>query len=146
MSHGHSNFTLGFAIAPKSFGKFAGDLLVGNFGNGNINAYNPNTGAFLGSLHDASNHTLSIDGLWALSFGNGGNAGSKDTLFFTDGPAGESHGLFGSLSLMAEVDNGRVVECGNGRKRARSAGASPIRTPHRPLGLLKELIRLHSHS
>ena len=97
--HGQLDSPWGLAIAPSSFGKFAGDLLVGNFGSGHINAYNPNTGTFLGSLRDASNHNqpLFIDGLWSLSFGNGGNAGSKDTLFFTAGPNHESNGLFGSL-------------------------------------------------
>ena len=100
MSHGQLDSPWGLAIAPKSFGKFAGDLLVGNFGNGHINAYNPNTGTFLGSLRDASNHNrpLTIDGLWGLIPGNDGSAGNSKTIYFTAGPNHESDGLFGSLT------------------------------------------------
>lgn len=99
--HGQLDSPWGLAIAPSSFGKFAGDLLVGNFGNGHINAYNPNTGTFLGSLRDASNHNrpLTIDGLWGLIPGNDGSAGNSNTIYFSAGPGGESHGLFGSLTV-----------------------------------------------
>jgi uncharacterized protein (TIGR03118 family) len=89
----------GLAIAPSSFGKFAGRLLVGNFGNGQINAYNPNSGTFLGSLRDASrpNRPLTIDGLWGLIPGNDHSAGNSNTIYFSAGPNGENDGLFGSL-------------------------------------------------
>ena len=90
----------GLAIAPSSFGSFAGDLLVGNFGNGMINAYNATTGAFVGALDGNDGSPLVIDGLWGLTVGNGSAAGgSLDTLFFTAGPNGESDGLFGSLAV-----------------------------------------------
>ncbi len=79
------------------FGTFSNDLLVGNFGDGRINAYNPSTGAFLGQLQDTSGSPIVIDGLWGLRFGNGGTAGSTSMLFFTAGIEEESHGLFGSL-------------------------------------------------
>jgi uncharacterized protein (TIGR03118 family) len=93
----------GLAMTPAGFGKFSGDLLIGNFGNGKIHAYDPNAllgnGEFKrrGVLHSADGPPLKIDGLWALQFGNGAAAGPKTTLFFTAGPQGESHGLFGSL-------------------------------------------------
>ncbi|MGZ3681874.1 MAG: TIGR03118 family protein, partial [Ktedonobacterales bacterium] len=73
------------------------DLLVGNFGDGRINAINPRTGGFLGQLRDANDKPITIDGLWGLDFGNGANAGPTTTLFFTAGPDDEMHGLFGSL-------------------------------------------------
>jgi uncharacterized protein (TIGR03118 family) len=92
------NSPWGLAMAPATFGKFAGDLLVGNFGDGLINAYNPATGAFAGTLQDAGGNNIVIHGLWALAFGNGGSGGDKDTLYFTAGPSGQKHGLLGSVS------------------------------------------------
>jgi uncharacterized protein (TIGR03118 family) len=94
----------GLQIAPTSFGSFAGDLLVGNFGNGMINAYNATTGAFVGTLDGANGKPLVIDGLWGLTIGNGFSGppfsgGRLDTLYFTAGPNGESNGLFGSLAV-----------------------------------------------
>ena len=97
------NSPWGLAIAPASFGKFASDLLVGNFGDGLINAYNPTTGAFVGTLQDATGSNISIQGLWALTFGNGGSGGDKDTLYFTAGPGQQQHGLLGSISANPNV-------------------------------------------
>jgi uncharacterized protein (TIGR03118 family) len=93
----------GMTIAPAGFGPFGGSLLVGNFGDGAINAFDPSTGIFLGALHGASGSPLHIRGLWGLTFGNGGNGGSPDLLYFAagiPGPGGEleDHGLFGSLA------------------------------------------------
>jgi uncharacterized protein (TIGR03118 family) len=88
----------GLAIAPAGFGSLAGDLLVGNFGDGRIHAYNPLTGALLDTLTDASNSPISIDGLWALRVGNGGQGGDPDKVYFTAGPGGESGGRFGFLA------------------------------------------------
>ena len=99
--HGQLNAPWGLTIAPDSFGRFAGDLLVGNFGDGQINAYEElGNGHFAhrGELRDESGKSLSIDGLWALEVGQGGNNGPAGTLFFTAGPAGETHGLFGRLN------------------------------------------------
>jgi uncharacterized protein (TIGR03118 family) len=99
--HGQLNAPWGLALAPEGFGRFGGDLLVGNFGDGQINAYEelPN-GHFehRGELRGSDGMPLSIDGLWALRFGNGANAGPTGTLFFTAGPDEESHGLFGSIT------------------------------------------------
>jgi uncharacterized protein (TIGR03118 family) len=97
ISRGHLNSPWGMAIAPPGFGQFGGALLVGNFGDGHINAYNPFTGQFLGQLHNARNHPLVIDGLWGLRFGNNAAAGSSNILFFTAGPDHEMHGLLGAL-------------------------------------------------
>jgi uncharacterized protein (TIGR03118 family) len=99
--HGQLNAPWGLAMAPESFGRFGGDLLVGNFGDGQINAYAElGNGHFehRGELRSSDGKTLTIDGLWALEFGNGGAAGPTDTLFFTAGPDDESHGLFGSIT------------------------------------------------
>jgi uncharacterized protein (TIGR03118 family) len=96
-SQGTLNSPWGVARAPASFGQFGNALLVGNFGDGRINAFNANSAAFLGQLADTRGAPIVIDGLWALIFGNGANAGSTNTLFFTAGPGDEAHGLFGSL-------------------------------------------------
>jgi uncharacterized protein (TIGR03118 family) len=91
------NSPWGLALAPANFGDFSGALLVGNFGDGAINAFNVNTGAFLGQLKDSAGNSIVIDGLWGLRFGNGGAAGPANTLFFTAGIDHEAHGLFGSI-------------------------------------------------
>jgi len=91
----------GLAIAPSSFGALAGSLLVGNFGDGRISAYNPTSHAFLGQLAAFDGTPLAIDGLWALAPGNDGGAGSSARLYFTAGPDDESHGLFGVLTPQA---------------------------------------------
>jgi len=96
------NSPWGLALAPVSFGEFGGDLLVGNFGDGRINAFNPTTGAFLGQLKDGGGAPLTIDGLWGLKFGTGtANGGPAKTLFFTAGPNDEANGLFGAITVNA---------------------------------------------
>jgi uncharacterized protein (TIGR03118 family) len=100
-TRGRLNAPWGLAIAPTGFGRFSGDLLVGNFGNGQINAYTPKpNGTFThhGTLRRANHKPITIGGLWALSFGKGSAAnGPTDTLFFTAGPNDEEHGLFGTI-------------------------------------------------
>jgi uncharacterized protein (TIGR03118 family) len=99
--HGQLNSPWGIAMAPASFGAFSGDLLIGNFGDGEISAFAPQSdGTFelVGQLR-SGNNVLSIDGLWSLQFGMGApNNGPTTTLFFTAGPDGESHGLFGTIT------------------------------------------------
>ena len=93
----------GIALAPSSFGQFGGDLLVGNFSfaHSEINAFDPITGAWIGTIPiDTGANTPG--GLWALIFGNGGNGGNPNTLYFTDGVNGESNGLFGSITAVPE--------------------------------------------
>ncbi|MCX6928959.1 MAG: TIGR03118 family protein [Verrucomicrobia bacterium] len=97
-STGVLNSPWGIALAPAGFGGFAGALLVGNFGDGRINAFDPATGAWLGTVNDASGNPFAVEGLWALAFGNGGNGGEPHTLYFTAGLNGETDGLFGSLA------------------------------------------------
>jgi uncharacterized protein (TIGR03118 family) len=94
------------AMAPSNFGRFSNDLLVGNFGNGTINAFNPKNGHFVGELKNANGQPIAITHLWGLAFGNGGAAGPKNTLYFTAGltshlaPSDNPfHGLFGSLEI-----------------------------------------------
>lgn len=91
------NAPWGLALAPADFGQFSNALLVGNFGDGLIHAYDPISGALLGPLLSKPNQRVQNDGLWALAFGNGATAGPTNTLFFTAGIEGETHGLFGSL-------------------------------------------------
>jgi uncharacterized protein (TIGR03118 family) len=91
------NAPWGMAIAPTGFGSLAGDLLVGNFGNGRIHAFSADTLTYRGLLSDGSGHPIAIDGLWALLPGNGVEAGT-DEVIFTAGPQDESHGLLGTLA------------------------------------------------
>jgi uncharacterized protein (TIGR03118 family) len=100
-AHGQLDAPWGLALAPPGFGSFEGDLLVGNFGDGQINAFaetSPGVFQHRGTLRDTSGKKLAIDGLWALEFGNAGNNGTPDQLFFTAGPDDESHGLFGMIT------------------------------------------------
>jgi uncharacterized protein (TIGR03118 family) len=88
----------GIALAPAGFGPVSGDLLVGNFSyiDGQINAYDPNTGAFIETLDS----NPAWQGLWALTFGSGSaNGGSQDILYFTTGLGAETNGLFAALSV-----------------------------------------------
>lgn len=103
ISNGALNSPWGMAIAPATFGPFGGALLVGNFGDGKINAFDASAGTLLGTLQDHSGNAIAIDGLWALIFGNGKSGGDQNTLYFTSGPGQEQHGLFGSLAPPANV-------------------------------------------
>jgi len=102
-SRGRLNSPWGLALAPADFGAVSGGLLVGNFGDGHVNAFDPHrfqgNGQLRqqGQLHAADGRPIAIDGLWALAFGNGAAAGPTNALFFTAGPFGEQHGLFGKL-------------------------------------------------
>ncbi|MDX6474751.1 MAG: hypothetical protein QOH95_262 [Gaiellaceae bacterium] len=106
---GPLNAPWGLALAPRSFGRFGGDLLVGNFGDGQINAYRRTDAgwAWDGTMHDRHGQPIVVNGLWSLAFGNGGTAGPANTLFFTAGPhqwRGETelgvHGLLGSIAAL----------------------------------------------
>jgi uncharacterized protein (TIGR03118 family) len=95
-SRGKLNSPWGIAAAPFNFGRFSTDMLIGNFGNGKINAFKID-GQFHGQLRDPSNQPIVIDGLWSLAFGGALNS-DPGILYFTSGPVMESHGLFGSLT------------------------------------------------
>jgi uncharacterized protein (TIGR03118 family) len=96
-SNGSLNAPWGIVQASASFGRFSNDILIGNFGDGTINAFDPATGNFLGQLKDASGNVITNPGLWALAFRSDG-VGAPNTLYFTAGSNGEDHGLFGAIS------------------------------------------------
>jgi uncharacterized protein (TIGR03118 family) len=99
--HSQLNAPWGLALAPAGFGRFGGDFLVGNFGNGQIHGYaevEPGVFERRGTLRNTHGKKLAIDGLWALEFGNDGSDGTPNQLFFTAGPDDESHGLFGTIT------------------------------------------------
>jgi uncharacterized protein (TIGR03118 family) len=97
--HDQLNSPWGVALAPTGFGELGGALWIGNFGNGHINAFDPESGKFLSKVRDPEGQAILIDGLWTITFGsNNGNGGSANTLYFTAGPNGETDGLFGSLN------------------------------------------------
>jgi uncharacterized protein (TIGR03118 family) len=99
-SRGALNAPWGIALAPAGFGRFSGMLLVGNFGDGRINAYSMGPWQPKGHLKGVDGHAIAIDGLWGIAFGNGGAAGPSNTLYFAAGPDDEEHGLFGQLQAM----------------------------------------------
>ncbi len=112
----------GIAIAPSTFGAFANDILVANFGNdGTIAAFDPSTGNFIDDLHDGNGNVLSIDGIWGLTFGNGVSLGDANSLYFTAGPDSEQDGLFGKITVAPEPGSGVLflvtAACGFARRR-----------------------------
>jgi uncharacterized protein (TIGR03118 family) len=109
---GTLNSPWGLAIAPSGFGSLAGDLLVGNFGDGRINVFSPDPSApaFLGQLTDVkTGQALSIDGLWGLIPGNGASGGNMSDIYYTAGPNDESGGVLGVLSSVPEPSSALLV-------------------------------------
>jgi uncharacterized protein (TIGR03118 family) len=103
VSQGALNAPWGMALAPSRFGAFSNALLVGNFGDGRINAYDAATGAMLGTLADKHGTPIEIEGLWGIAFGNGTHEGGKEnTLFFAAGIDDEEHGLFGRITTRSK--------------------------------------------
>jgi uncharacterized protein (TIGR03118 family) len=98
------NSPWGLAVAPAGFGAFSGDVLVGNFGDGRIHAFDPRTGRLRGVLRDGDGKPIVIDGLWGLLPGNGTSAGTSD-VWFSAGPQDESHGLLGVLRALPDPDD-----------------------------------------
>jgi uncharacterized protein (TIGR03118 family) len=94
------------AVAPANFGAFSNALLVGNFGDGRINAFDLKTGKFLGQLSDAAGRPITNPGIWGLTFGNGAGGTHTNTLYFAAGINGETDGLFASISLANPGDRG----------------------------------------
>jgi uncharacterized protein (TIGR03118 family) len=105
-SHGVLNAPWGLALAPAGFGDFSGALLVGNFGDGRINAFNAVHGGYIGTLHGPNHKAISIDGLWGLAFGDGAHNQPVNTLFFAAGPNDEADGLYGRLDAQPGNGNG----------------------------------------
>jgi uncharacterized protein (TIGR03118 family) len=102
ITQGSLNSPWGLAIAPGSFGAVGGHLLVGNFGDGHINSYDLTTGVLQGTLADLGGTNLFNDGLWGLTFGNGGNGGLPGSLYLTAGLNGERDGLFARIDAVPE--------------------------------------------
>jgi uncharacterized protein (TIGR03118 family) len=96
---GRLNSPWGLAIAPENFGPFGGALLVANFGDGTVAAFDTATGAFRDYLRDSAGKPIVIDKIWALAFGNGVSLGDADSLYFTAGPNEEQDGIFGRLRV-----------------------------------------------
>lgn len=96
------NAAWGMTQAPSAFGEFGGAILIGNVGDGRINAFDPTTGAFLGALADDRGTPIEIPGLWSITFGNGHMAGDVNTLFFTAGVGYFQHGLFGAIQAPSQ--------------------------------------------
>jgi uncharacterized protein (TIGR03118 family) len=97
---GDLNAPWGMAMAPTTFGKFSGDLLVGNFGDGRIHAFRAGEDGWepRGVIKGTDHRPIAIDGLWGIGFGNGAGSGPTNTLFFAAGPDDETHGEFGSIT------------------------------------------------
>jgi uncharacterized protein (TIGR03118 family) len=104
-TRGSLNAPWGIALAPADFGQFSNRLLVGNFGDGTIDAFDPATGAFLGQLHATNGQVLKLDNLWGLNFGNGVLGQQTNSLFFTSGPGAEQHGLYGRIDAAMTDDH-----------------------------------------
>ena len=116
IAKGPLNAPWGLAIAPTGFGDYAGDLLVGNFGDGNINAFDPKTGAFIAQLNDVIGAPITIPNLWALQAGNGKSGGESAAIYFTagiPGPDNGNHGLFGRLHAAPQLTAAGVVNAAN---------------------------------
>ena len=129
---GPINSPWGLDIAPSSFGALAGDLLVGNFGDGTISVFNPLTDAYEGKLLGNNGQPIVEGDLWALINGNGGSGGSVNDVYFTSGIANEADGLFGSISAVPEprawalmfVGLGLMGATLRGRRQASMSGAA----------------------
>lgn len=109
LQHGRwFNAPWGVTQAPSDFGAYSHDILVGQFGSGQILVFDPVTGHFKGTLNDASNNPITIDGLWGIVFGGGTTSGPSNTLFFGAGTDGEQHGLFGSIAPIENTLGGDI--------------------------------------
>jgi len=104
----------GITLAPQGFGELGGDLLVGNFSflNSENNAFDPVTGALEGTINISPGPGQTPGGLWGLVFGNGGQGGDPNTLYFADGIDGETHGLFGAVSFVPEPSSAALLLAG----------------------------------
>ncbi|MGD0868661.1 MAG: TIGR03118 family protein [Bryobacteraceae bacterium] len=114
-SNGPLNAPWGVAVAPATFGAFANDVLIGNFGDGTINAFDPNTGNALGALQDQNGNTISYPGLWGLILGNGGSGGDANAIYLIAGGASQRHGVLASIQAtptITSVSNAADIQTG----------------------------------
>ena len=119
---GNLNAPWGIAIAPTGFGIFGGDLLIGNFGDGLITAYNPTTYAYLGTVADGTGKPIAFPGLWDIFFTTA--TGDPNTLYFTAGLAHETHGLFGSIANTSTTTAAQTFNLSSSSKVASVAAGS----------------------
>jgi uncharacterized protein (TIGR03118 family) len=124
---GALNAPWGLALAPADFGTMSGALLVGNFGDGNINAYDPAAGTFIGTVMDSSGKAIATPGLWGIAFGNDANNQPHNTLFFAAGTNNEVNGSYGRIDVGAT---------------APILNAPPVVTLTTPTGTLKGTVAL----
>ncbi len=129
---GQINSPWGLDIAPANFGAFSGDLLVGNFGDGTISAFDLTSGTFKGKLTDLNGDTIVLGDLWGLINGNGGVGTDPNKVYFTAGLVGEAHGLFGSITAVPEPATWMTMILGLGlvggmlRRRAAKTREAPL--------------------
>jgi uncharacterized protein (TIGR03118 family) len=127
------NSPFGTAIAPAGFGPFGGDLLIGNFGDSHVSAFDPSTGQFLGQLQNTQGQPLVLDagitgtggntkGLWGIDFGNGQGGAGTQTLFFASGPNDESDGVFGMVNFQSMALAKTSTRGGHANKAMSGAG------------------------
>ncbi|SHG45695.1 TIGR03118 family protein [Bradyrhizobium erythrophlei] len=116
----------GLAIAPAGFGEFANDLLVGNFGDGTINVFNPKNDHFLGKLEDANGAPITIFDLWSLVPGSGNAGTDPNKIYFTAGVKNEAHGLFGSLAAIPESNNSAMSMTGSNSMTGSMTGSGAM--------------------
>ena len=102
ISDAHFNAPWGAVLAPAGFGAFGNDLLIGNFGDGTINAFDPTTGGFVGTLSDTNGKPIVNSGLWALEFRAPGGTFDPNALYFTAGINNQADGLFGTIQVVPE--------------------------------------------
>lgn len=133
------NSPIGMTIAPKGFGDFGGDLLVGNFGDSHVSAFNLRTGRFLGQLLDTNGNPLVLNGgvngpdtkgLWGIAFGNGQGGAGQRTLFFAAGPNDEQDGVFGAVNLASKPHHGHGHGHDHGNDHMRDDRADGHRPHH----------------
>ncbi|HVW38776.1 MAG TPA: TIGR03118 family protein, partial [Pirellulales bacterium] len=119
----HLSAPWGMAMAPASFGTYANDLLVANFGDGTIDAFDPTTGSYLGQLSDTSGNPISINGLRGLSFGNGVSAGDANALYFTAEPGAASNPPESPAVILLDPSaQGALSAVGNGAVNVTGGG------------------------
>jgi uncharacterized protein (TIGR03118 family) len=132
-SQGTLNSPHGMAVAPADFGAFSNALLVGNFGDGRINAFDLKTGQLLGQLSDAAGHAMTNVGIWGMTFGNGAGGTRTNTLYFAAGINEENDGLLGAISLAQpkQRDGDRDEDLPN-RNDEKGSNSSTVSTPDQP--------------
>jgi hypothetical protein len=111
-------------VAPDGFGQIGGALLVGDFGDGRIHAFDKATGNFVGTIQDVNGDPIAVAGLWGIRFGNGGVGGRPAVLYFAAGPEGEEHGLFGTIASTERLFITSVIP-GPGTLKLNWAGGIP---------------------